>query len=582
MVVMIRLGGLPTLVTATLVLVPVANAQDGPRSALRLDIRGANFREADMSRANLADADVRGALFLRADVSGATFWRARIDGADFRGVRGMTPQQVSSASWNADSPPRLDTALHAFRRFWDKKHLAGKSLRGANWWGKDLSGFDFTGADLGGAVMIAANLRGAALQRANLSGVILQGADLSGADLRSAKGFTAGQLVAAKWDPRRPPLVSSDLHALLKFRAKRRFVGLSISGALLWLTDLTGANLTGADLSKTVLIGASLRDAVLRDANLASAVLTGADLTGADLRGAKGLRASMLYSARWDRKRPPVLDAELLGKRKFFERGHLAGESFDGANLWGANLAGFDFTGSLLRNVVLVDSNLRKASLRDADLTGAILTGADITGADLRSAKGFGVAQLLSARWDAKQPPILGLELAMFAKLWNKRDLSRRNLHGASLWDVDLMGANLRRADLSDVAFVRAQLRGANLTYTDLRGATFLGTDISGTDFRGAKGLTGKMILSAVWDPKTPPIFGPRFHVLRTFAQSKRFEFDLQRACLQGEDPPGVRGLARRDDRLASFSLSRPPRLGMARLIRLIRKRDFAQLTISP
>lgn len=574
----VRLAGVSMLLP---ILAGLVRAQDSSGNAVRLDIRGANFTGTNMRGANLAGADVSGAVFRRANVSEVSFWRTRIDNADFRGVQGLTPQQLSAAVWDPKQPPRLDTDLNSFRGFWDKKRMAAKFLGNANWWGKDLSEFDFVGADLRGTILIGANLRGATLQRANLHGVFFQGADISGADLRGAKGLTPGQLVSATWDTRKPPAVDSALRAVLKRWKSKQLVGEQLAGAHLWLEDLSGANLTGADLRRAVMIGANLKGAILRDAKLESVVWTGADLTGADLRGATGMHASMLYSARWDAKNPPILGTKLNAKREFFDKGRLARESLIGANLWGADLAGADLVGATMRDVVLIDANLRGAFLGEADLTGAILTRADISGADLRSAKGFGVAQLLSARWDEKRPPRLRVDLALFVKLWAARDLSRRSIRDASLWGGSLVDMKFRGADLFGVAFVGTQLRGANLSYTKLRGASFLGADISGVDFRGARYLTGKMILSASWDPKSPPVFDQRFNVLRTFAQHKRFEFDLEGACLQGDDPAGVMGPVRSDDLVASFSPSRPPRLGLIRLIQLIREGKFKRLRIT-
>ncbi len=570
------------VVTALLVVHATARAQESARVALpvRIDLRGSNFRGTDMRKANLADADVRDSLFLAADVTGVSFWRTRLDDADLRGVKGMTPQQLSSARWAPDHPPKLSSALHAFRRFWDKKHMSGQSLSRANWWGADLSGFDFTGADVHGAIFLAANLRGAVLQRADLTRACLAGADLTGADLRGAKGLTAVQLVSAKWDTAKPPIVGDALRVTLKNWERKRLPGTNLPNADLWLQDLRRANFTGANLRGTALIGADLRGASLRDADLTDTIWTGADISRADFRGSR-VSLARLFSARWDPDHPPVLDSAADVRRRQFEKRRIPGQDISGANLWSADLSGGNFVGAALRRVVLIDANLRGAVFREADLTDAIFTGADISGADFRSAKGFGTAQLLSARWDAKAPPVLAPDLALFSKLWPAKNLIGRRAAGTRLWDVELEKGRFRGADLSGVDFVRSRLRGADLRDSDLRGATFPGTDISGVDFRGARHLTHKMVLSAIWDPATPPVFDTEFHAFRRFLEKKRFEFDLVGAFLQGPDPEGVIGPVRSGDEVARFSPARPPRLGMRWLKALIQERRFAQMRIT-
>ena len=138
------------VVTALLVVHATTRAQESAQESqpVHMDLRGSNFRGTDMRDANLADADARDSFFLDADVTGVCFWRTRLDEADLRGAKGLTAQQLSSACWAPDHPPKLSSALNAFRQFWDKKRMAGQSLSQANWWGADLSGFNFTAADL--------------------------------------------------------------------------------------------------------------------------------------------------------------------------------------------------------------------------------------------------------------------------------------------------------------------------------------------------------------------------------------------------------------------------------------------------
>ena len=123
------------------------------------------------------------------------------------------------------------------------------------------------------------------------------------------------------------------------------------SGAILWRTDLRGANLCHADLSKADLYGALLYEADLR----------GADLRGADLSHAD-LRKAYLYGA-------DLRKADLRG-----------------VDLRKADLREADLYGADLRVADLRGANFRKAYLRKADLCHAELSGADFSGADLRGA----------------------------------------------------------------------------------------------------------------------------------------------------------------------------------------------------
>ncbi|QLH40993.1 MAG: pentapeptide repeat-containing protein [Defluviicoccus sp.] len=72
--------------------------------------------------------------------------------------------------------------------------------------------------------------------------------------------------------------------------------GAELSGALLPVENLSGAQLQGAELSGAQLQGAELRYAQLQGANLSYAQLNGADLSGAQLQGAS-LSDAQLQSA---------------------------------------------------------------------------------------------------------------------------------------------------------------------------------------------------------------------------------------------------------------------------------------------
>lgn len=558
---------------------PLAAQTD--EAAAAIGLRGANFRNIDMRGVNLAGADVRNAVFQDAKLAGACLWQARIDGADFRGATGLTPQQIASATWHADRPPKLGTDLYSFRRFLKKKALAGMALPGTNWWLGKLDRFDLTGTDLRGSTFIAASLRGASLQRANLAGCCFAGADLSGADLRGAAGFSTAHLLSARWDVANPPKVDDALRVSLKAIEKLRLPGLQLQGSDFWNRDLAGTNFVGANLSGSTFFRSNLRGAIFRDADLTGTYWAGADVTGADLRGSK-VPFARLIGARWDAAKPPVVDRAMLPKLRRFMARKMPNDTLRGMNLWGVDLSRGNFNGADLRGSLLIDANLREATLRDAELADVDLTGADLSGADLRGAKGITIGQLLSARWDAVRPPQVSPRFALFKELWPAKQIVRRAMSGAILFDRDLKAARFRGSALANVAFVFGSLRGADLRDADLRGAVFHRTDISGADFRGAEGITRRLIVSARWNPDDPPVFNTGLHAIREFTVAKRFEFSLRGISLQGPEPAGLRGPLHDEDEVASFRPATPPRLGMRRLRQLIRERKFGRLRIEP
>ena len=405
---------------------PVA-AQPVVASPARFDLRGVSFQGVDLTGANLAGRDLSSTVFLSACLEGANLWRVRLDDADLRQVRGLTERQLCGAVWSPDRRPRVDRDLQAFVRFWEQRRLPDRfttaaGLDGANLWGADLHEFDFTGARLRGVVLIHADLRGAALQRADVTGAIFAGADLTGADLRSAIGFTAAQLVTARWDARKPPALDRELNVVRRRWEARKLPREALSRARLWRAQLQGFDFTGADLSGAALLGADLTGAVLRESTLSGAVFTGADLSGTDLRGTRGFGPRQLASARWQPRRPPILDADLNLLRSFLDSKRLPGRDLSGFNLWGRDLASANLEGAKLRGAVLIDADLSRANLVQADLDGADLTRANLSGADLRSVSGLTVGQLLSAHWGADDPPRLPNELHVIQELWDRAD----------------------------------------------------------------------------------------------------------------------------------------------------------------
>lgn len=160
----------------------------------RLDLRGADLREAQ-----ILNADLSGAFFHHSDLSGTYVAGADLTEAFFAGA------DLSRA------------------RFLDVRFT-----------GAHLSWADLSGAMLQDAEMVKmsfdnANLSGANLIRANLSGSILQGAKLTGAALDRANLSRTSFLRA---DLSRSLLMEADL-----------------SGASVLDTDLTSANISDANIS---------------------------------------------------------------------------------------------------------------------------------------------------------------------------------------------------------------------------------------------------------------------------------------------------------------------------------------------
>ncbi len=132
--------------------------------------------------------------------------------------------------------------------------------------------------------------------------------------------------------------------------------------ALLWGTNLQGANLVNANLRLAILTNANLQEANLYQANLQGANLINANLQRANL-----------------------FDATLQG-----------------ALLLGANLQGANLTNANLQEASLVEANLQGADLSNANLQGAVLRNATLQGADLPIVLGLTQEQLDEACGDAE------------------------------------------------------------------------------------------------------------------------------------------------------------------------------------
>lgn len=196
-------------------------------------------------------------------------------------------------------------------------------------------------------------------------GLDLTGKNLSGLDLGTEA--IIGELRSAKGGESEayPPWV----HVL---DGEPRGLNLRLSllhAALLWDTDLCGANLEGADLRHANLTRAKLSTVHAEGARMWMANLAGADLRGADLRRAD-LHSSNL------------------------REGDLSGANLESARLvkaflYAANLRGVRMVGADVRDAYFKLANLQRADLRGLDLIsaesleGAYFHGAKLQGVDV-------------------------------------------------------------------------------------------------------------------------------------------------------------------------------------------------------
>ncbi len=201
-----------------------------------LDLRGRNFRKAELQRTILCKATLQGADLTSADLSHANLTNAYL--------------------WDAN--------------------LTNTYLWRANLTDAYLSYADLTSADLGSADLTSADLGSADLTSANLGSANLISADLGSADLTSANLGSAN-------------LISADLGSADLTSANLRFADLisaNLSYANLIFADLGSANFISADFGNADLTSANLGSADLTSANLGSANLTAANLSRADFSNA--------------------------------------------------------------------------------------------------------------------------------------------------------------------------------------------------------------------------------------------------------------------------------------------------------
>ncbi|MBP0020222.1 MAG: pentapeptide repeat-containing protein [Cyanobacteria bacterium SBLK] len=197
--------------------------------------------------------------------------------------------------------------------------------------------------------------------------------------------------------------------------------------------DLIEANLSNADLYNANLSHANLSHAKLRSANLSHANLSQAKLRSANLSH---------------------------------------------ANLFNANLSQAKLSHANLFNANLSQAKLRSAKLSFADLETANLSRADLSRADLINAN-LRLTNLREVKIDEKTKLIKKWHLVW--EILNhppiNRDLSRIDLSGADLNNINLSNVNLSFTDLNN-----ANLSNVNLSFTDLSSADLSSTDLSSAD----------------------------------------------------------------------------------------------------
>ena len=200
---------------------------------VKLYLRAADLRGANLSRANLSNADLTCAWLNLANLSRSGLSNACLNGAD------LTDANLN----NAD--------------------LSGGDLRAAN-----LSRANLSNAELSSANLNLANLSHSRLRKANLTDANLRDAILTGANLSNV-GLLGANLKCAN-------LTGANLSNAYLSNA-------NLTDANLSRADLTDANLSGVNLSRADLTGANLTDANLSSADLTDANLSGVNLSRADL-----------------------------------------------------------------------------------------------------------------------------------------------------------------------------------------------------------------------------------------------------------------------------------------------------------
>jgi uncharacterized protein YjbI with pentapeptide repeats len=236
--------------------------------------------------------------------------------------------------------------------------------------------------------------------------------------------------------------------------------GAILNRALLPGADLGGAHLDGAHLGEAILgvaylagahmVQARLRGANLKGAHLVKAHLEGAFLTGAHLEGAYLIEADLKDA---DLERAHLRGADLA--LAHLKGAHLEGAHLEGAHLEGAHLDGVDLRGANLEWASLEAAHLKLANLRDADLTHCKVTREQLAqAASLGGAKlPFDMAPLPAPGGEASTPKDQATDRRLAA-------LHRARLHRDAWCQVMLRGTVLRADDPQKDNLLAALLAG--------------------------------------------------------------------------------------------------------------------------
>lgn len=248
--------------------------------------------------------------------------------------------------------------LGAFGVDFSNSNLSGAFLEGANLTNANLTGTNLAGANLQGAKLVKAKMAGVILRDANLKEADLTNADFSVkpskeqsnfilpvTDIRSAD-FTDAKMDGVRLAPLNNPdsaLLASSTDVDYLRADGANFTNASLNGAsnLVYLSgNFTGANFEGAKMNKTFLsglfVGSSFKDASLVHSTIGAILwdsdLRGADFTGADLKtfasgrskNGEGNRKSAFDGAKYN-------ETTKLDKIKFnyFESGVSTPQVFD-------------------------------------------------------------------------------------------------------------------------------------------------------------------------------------------------------------------------------------------------------------
>ncbi|MEQ9238406.1 pentapeptide repeat-containing protein [Coleofasciculus sp. E2-BRE-01] len=191
-----REAGIPDDIQEALTVIGRRDIEKDPENQ-RLDlnkvnIAGANLREAQLQGVNFEHANLQGAILKKANLKKASFYNTNLQGAH---LWKAYFQEANFMEANLQGAI-LSNATMQKAKLWGTK-LQGASLTIANLEEADLSQADLNRANLQGA-----NFMGAKLQEVNFAESNLQGTKLQGADLTNAKNLDSQEISSAYGDSR--------------------------------------------------------------------------------------------------------------------------------------------------------------------------------------------------------------------------------------------------------------------------------------------------------------------------------------------------------------------------------------------